>query len=263
MQLESATVYQERLLLYCDILGWSAEIVSGDSSNLLAGVESIHKRAETYNEREREALRAQDGKIIQTDLGPRRAIVNSMALEVQYGAFSDHFVFSLPASFGSRILSIASQLIIDLLRIGFPVRGAIVLCPLHHRDNIVFGPALLEAVNIEENEAFYPRILVSAAVIDHCSRPPNDERSKTMITDQTGRSVINPFAMPLDGPDDAIESFVNLNFFQPEIKSIIEQQIDRLEKEHRHRHAKKWRYLAQFIAGPVLEAAPKLRRFWQ
>ena len=64
----SGMVYQERLLLYCDILGWSAEIASGDSSKLLASVESIHRRADTYNEREREALRAQDVKIIQTDI---------------------------------------------------------------------------------------------------------------------------------------------------------------------------------------------------
>jgi len=256
-------VYQDRLLLYCDVLGWSSEIVSGDSSKLLASVEIIHQRVESHNEFKRELLRAQHGKLIETPMGPRRAIVNPMALEVQYGAFSDHFVFSLPASFGSRILSIASQLIIDLLRIGFPVRGAIVLGQLHHRDNVIFGPALLEAVNIEENEAFYPRILVSDAVIDHCSKPPTDERDKTMITDQTGRSVVNPFDMPFDGPDDVIASFVNLNLFLPEIKSMIERKIVELEKEHRHRHAEKWRYLAQFISGPVLDASPKLRRFWQ
>jgi hypothetical protein len=256
-------VYQERLLLYCDILGWSEEIRGGDSSKLLAAVEGIHKRAETYNERARETLIAQEGKIIQTELGPRRPKINRMALEVQYGAFSDHFVFSLPASFGSRILDIASELIIDLLRAGFLVRGAIVLGRLHHCDNVIFGPALLEAVKIEENEAFYPRILVSDAVADYCSKLPRDQRDKTMITDQTGRSVINPFAMPFDGPDEIIESFVQLNFFLTEIKSVIDGQINRLEKEHRHQHAEKWRYVDQFIGGPVVQAGPKLRRFWQ
>ena len=141
-------------------------------------------------------------------------------------------------------------------------RGAVVLGPVHHCDNVIFGPALLEAVKIEEREAFYPRILVSDTVVDHCSKPPNDPRYKAMITDQTGRSVINPFAMPLDGPDDVIEFFVHLNLFFPEIKSIIGNQISSLEKQGRHQHAEKWRYLEQFIGGPVLEAAPKLRRFW-
>jgi hypothetical protein len=255
-------IYQERLLLYCDILGWSAEIKAGESSKLLAAVEKIHQRAEAHNERERETLLAQDGKTIQTELGPRRAIVNHSALEVQYGAFSDHFVFSLPASFGSRILNIASQLIIELLRTGFLVRGAVAVGSLYHKDNITFGPALLEAVKIEEVEAFYPRILVSDTVIDHCSKLPNDPRHKAMITDQTGRLVINPFAMPFDGPDDMIKSFVELNFFLPEIKTMLEQQIARLETEHRYQHAEKWRYFTQFIEGPVLQAAPKLRPYW-
>jgi hypothetical protein len=256
--------YEQRLLLYCDILGWSAEIVTGDASRLLAALDRIHSRAEDYNERERQKLLALDGKSVQTQIGQVGPVqINRAALEIQYGAFSDHFVFSLPESFGSRIFSVASKLTIELLRIGFLVRGAIVLGPLHHRDNVIFGPALLEAVAIEEDEAFYPRILVTDVVVEHCSKLPDDPRYKSLIFDQTGRSVINPFAMPFDGPEEMIESFVSLNFFLPEIRSLVEQQIDALEKAHRHRHAEKWRYLHQFIAGPVLDAAPKLRRFWE
>lgn len=257
-------VYQERLLLYADILGWSAEIERGDGSKPLAAVQDIHGRAEDLNERAREELRAQEGKIIQTDLGPMRVgSINRMALEVQFGAFSDHFVFSLPASFGSRILGIASKLIVDLLRAGFLTRGAVVLGPLHHRDNVIFGPALLKAVEIEEREAFYPRILVSDDVVNHCSKLLHNPRDKTMIKDQTGRFVINPFAMPFDGPDEMIASFVQLNFFLPEIKSMINGRIVNLEGDGRHGHAEKWRYLDHLIAGPVLDAAPKLRGFWE
>jgi hypothetical protein len=255
--------YQERLLLYADILGWKAEIARDDGVNLLSAVQDIHRRAEDHNEQARKKLIAQEGTIIQTDLGPMRVErVNRMALEVQFGAFSDHFVFSLPASFGSRILSIASKLIIDLLRVGFLTRGAVVFGPLYHCDNVIFGPALLEAVKIEEREAFYPRVLVSDAAVDHYSKLPNDLRDRTMITDQTGRSVVNPFAMPFDGTDEVIESFVQLNLFLPQIKAKIGLQIDSLEKQSRRDHAEKWRYLEQFIVGPVFEAAPKLRRFW-
>lgn len=206
--------YEKRLLLYADILGWREEIARDDGVRLLAAIQDIHRRAEDHNEKNRKELIAQEGTIVQTDLGPMHVeSINRMALEVQFGAFSDHFVFSLPASFGNRILQIASKLIIDLLRARFSTRGAVVLGPLHHCDNVIFGPALLEAVKIEEREAFYPRILVSDAVVDHCSKPPNDPRYKAMITDQTGRSVINPFAMPLDGPDDVIELYTSTSFF--------------------------------------------------
>jgi hypothetical protein len=248
-------VYQERLLLYADVLGWSTEIQCGDGSRFLSVVRGIHKHAESHNQSAREELISKEGE--------GRIRVNPMALEVQFGAFSDHFVFSVPDWFGGRILTKASQLMIDLLRAEFLIRGAVVLGPLYHCDNVVFGPALLEAVEIEENEVFYPRILISDAVVDHCSRLGHDLQDRLMITDQTGRLVINPFAVPFDGPDEAIESVARLNFFLPEIQSIIDRKIIRLENEGRHRHAEKWRYLCQFIGGPVLDATPQLRALWQ
>jgi hypothetical protein len=55
---------------------------------------------------------------------------------------------------------------------------------------------------------------------------------------------------------------VRLNFFLPEIKTKIEREIGCLESEGRYREAEKWRYLGQFIAGPVLDTTPQLRRFW-
>jgi hypothetical protein len=60
-------IYQERLLLYCDILGWSSEIRAGESSKLLAAVEKIHQRAEAHNERERETLPGKTGAARMTD----------------------------------------------------------------------------------------------------------------------------------------------------------------------------------------------------
>jgi hypothetical protein len=170
----------------------------------------------------------------------------------QFGAFSDHFVFSVPDWFGGRILTKASQLIIDLLRAEFLIRGAVVLGPLYHCDNVIFGPALLRAVDIENNETFYPRILVSDAVVDHCSRLGHDLQCSLMIRDRTGRLVINPFAVPFEAPDEAIESVARLNFFLPEIKPIIVRKLIDLENEGRHRHAEKWRYLDNLSRGRCL-----------
>ena len=254
--------FQDRLLLYADILGWSEEIRRGDAARLLAAVQEIHGEAEFNNERARQELLALDGTTIQTDIGPRRAEINRMALEVQFGAFSDHYVFSLPASFGGRILNMGSKLNSCPLACGFATRGAVVLGSLYHSDNIIFGTALLDAVKMEEREAFYPRVLVTDAVIGHCYGMLNDPLYKPVITDQAGRCVLNPFARPFDGPDEVVELFVRQNFFLPEIKSIINHQIDNLEKQGRRNHAEKWRYLEQFIVGPVFQADPKLRPFW-
>jgi len=261
--MDTPAVYQKRLLLYADILGWRAETARGDGSKALGAVQHIQRRVTEINQGIREELKAQDGKMIETELGLRRVDFNQMFLAVQFGAFSDHFVLSLPAAYSFRILSIAAHLVIDLLRNEFLTRGAIVLGDLYHVDNVIFGPALLHAVNLEENEAFYPRILVTDDVVDHCSKRFGDQKLTTMISDQTGRSVVNPFALQLDGPDNVIASFINENFFLSDIKSIITSQISRLKAENQHRYAEKWRYLYNLIAGPVLDNEPKLRNFWQ
>lgn len=256
-------VYEKRLLLYADILGWSAEIARGDGAKALAAVQHIQRRATGLNTQVREDLKSQDGKAIQTDLGLKGVRVNQMYLEVKFGAFSDHFVWSLPAAYSSRILSVAAHLIIDLLRDGFLTRGAVVLGDLYHVDNVIFGPALLQAVKIEEGEAFYPRILVSDNVVDHCSRRKGDHPLTTMIRDQTGRFIVNPFALPLIRSEEIIASFVNENFFLSEIKSIMTSHISRLENENQYKYAEKWQYLYNLIAGPVFDREPKLRKFWQ
>jgi hypothetical protein len=129
-------VYEDRLLLFADVLGWSEEIKRGSGDALLKVVQRIHLEAEAHSERGRDELKQMAKK-----LGGR---VNPMALEVQFGAFSDHFVFSMPAGFGSRICSAGSKLVIELLHQGFLTRGAIVVGKLHHKDNVVFGPALLQ-----------------------------------------------------------------------------------------------------------------------
>jgi hypothetical protein len=150
-------VYQERLLLYADVLGWSAEIRCGDGSKLLSVVRDIHKHAESHNQRAPEELISKEAK--------GRLSINPMALEVQFGAFSDHFVFSVPDWFEGRILTKASQLMIDLLRAKFLTRGAVVVGSLYLRDNVIFGPALPSAVEIEKNEAIHPRILSLAKLL--------------------------------------------------------------------------------------------------
>ena len=123
----------------------------------------------------------------------------------------------MAALFGGRLFDKASKLIIDLLRAGFLIRGSVVLGPLHHCDNVVFGPALLQAVDIEEREAFYPRILVTDAVLDHCKRLENNHLHKAVLTDQMGRFVVNPFVVPFHGHDELMTSLVNLKFFFPRL----------------------------------------------
>jgi len=252
-------MYQQRLLLYVDILGWSAAVSNnGEDPRLLKAVELIHAHAAARNERVRQdyIARAEEEGI---ELSP-------MYLEVQFGAFSDHFVYSLPVEFGLRIVTTASKLVVDLLRLGWLTRGAIVLGPLHHIDNVIFGPALLEAVEMEERQAVYPRILVSNAALRAFSDCQSDPREKSMIKDQFGRVVVNPFALGFEatGPhaQEILESFVTQNFHFSEIKALLAAEVEKHTSADRGPQAEKWAYLQKFIAGPLLREEPKLSQFW-
>jgi hypothetical protein len=64
----------------------------------------------------------------------------------------------MSVGFGFRILSSASALCIKLLQLGFLTQGGVTIGPMHHHDNVVLGPAVIEAVALER-EAHYPRLL--------------------------------------------------------------------------------------------------------
>lgn len=52
----------------------------------------------------------------------------------------------------------------EILRYGYLMRGAIVEGEFFHNDIIVYGKGLVEAVQLEENKAYVPRILVKVKV---------------------------------------------------------------------------------------------------
>lgn len=54
----------------------------------------------------------------------------------------------------------------EILRYGYLMRGAIVEGEFFHNDIIVYGKGLVEAVQLEENKADVPRILVRAKVTE-------------------------------------------------------------------------------------------------
>jgi hypothetical protein len=254
-------MYEQRLLLYVDILGWTTAVKeNGEDPRLLKAVERIHIHAEEHNERHRQDIRDRAAKS-----GGKLQLL-PMFFEVQFGAFSDHFVYSMPVGFGPRIVTTASKLVLDLLRMGWLTRGAIVLGPLHHKDNIIFGPALLEAVETEARHSIYPRILISDATLKEFDEWEDDPRYKVMIRDQYGRYVVNPFAIPFvaTGPngEEAMKSFVTGNFGFHEIKPLLAAEVEKHTKTDRGPQAEKWAYLQRFITERVFSEDPILKQYW-
>jgi hypothetical protein len=255
-------MYEQRFLLYVDILGWTTAVKeNGEDRRLLEAVERIHIHAERYNERHKQDIRDRVAK------SEGKLQLFPAFFEVQFGAFSDHFVYSMPVGFGPRIVTTASKLVLDLLRVGWLTRGAIVLGQLHHKDNIIFGPALLEAVDMEAHHSIYPRILISDAALREFDEWEDDPRYKEKIRDQYDRFVVNPFAIPfvVDNSKTGtgmMDPFVNMNFAFHEIKPLLAAEVEKHTKTDRGPQAEKWAYVQRFITERVFGEDPILKAYW-
>jgi hypothetical protein len=142
-EVQAAPIYEPRAVAFLDILGFSDMIVSGGAEREIA---------ELF-----EVLRKRAGEV-------ERGI--SRAGRMQFTAFSDSIVVSEDVMDGvgtHRIAGYAAYLTLELLARGFLVRGGLSTGDLYHRDGTVFGPALIDAYQLESKVALFPRLAVSAA----------------------------------------------------------------------------------------------------
>ena len=145
--------YEHRILFFIDILGFSD--YSSKPENYKA-VAYILNRLQSLGE-------SVDVRIY---LPPEKRDTPHL---FEYNLLSDTLVMSFPVDFLltyekyilepiiCTISAVARSLDMD-----YPFfRGAIVKGLLYHKDGIIFGPALVEAYNLEKKSAKYPRIIIS------------------------------------------------------------------------------------------------------
>lgn len=126
-----------------------------------------------------------------------------------------------------------------MLDLGFLTRGAITVGELYHIDNMIFGPALIEAVSLKK-EAVYPRLICSPKLLEHLESIGHDP-TECIIMDHLGRRIANLFeewALSTTGqPRNRFEEII------PRIKEIIEVELQRHTEDRAEKRAEKWRYM--------------------
>jgi hypothetical protein len=227
-------IYEQRVIAFVDILGWR-EACKTESRQLIKATQTIHNAAGAFSS----AIKAEIKKL------PNMRI-NPIYLANQFGAFSDHFATSAPANLAHHVIGGAAEVCLKLLQIGFLTRGAITLGNLHHIDNVIFGPALIEAVQLEK-EAVYPRLVCSPKLIDHLKSFPSE--CDPIIADHLGRQIVNLFVTGMRSttgqPLNPREIF-GIETIEKNIEAQIQQHsIDRADKR-----AEKWRYMRDIL--PVM-----------
>lgn len=117
--------------------------------------------------------------------------------------FSDSLVIVSPVAGGSDcsaltgLIEQAAALQIDLLSHGYALRGGIAMGEIHLSRNLMFGPGLIEAYQLEQRSALDPRIILSQAAAQTVRSGPGDEVGElgwSLLEDQDGHLVVDYLA---------------------------------------------------------------------
>lgn len=221
--------YENRLTAYVDILGWSEAIKTESALSLYNALKPIIERAAFNSQPHRNALLEKYGNKI-----------NPLMLEVQFGFFSDCLVLSIPVSMEGRIYDVISHISMKLLQRGFAVRGGISAGELFHNDQIIFGPALIEAHKIESQQANFPRVMIDPRAIEATGINPD----YSIMTDPYNDWVVDMFPYQAKAPD--MRNLIQ-QFYDPDL--IIEVITTKLlSTQNIQTSNEKWRYQATLCA---------------
>lgn len=241
---EKQGIYTKRIVAYGDILGWK-EACGVESAQLEKVKQAIEKIIHGY------------AKMFSTNLKERvrnapYSVIDREYMGVEFAMFSDNFAVSMPAESGYRVFDIVSNICHPLLCLGFLTRGGITVGDLHHEENVIFGPAIIEATNLEK-EAVYPRLVCSYKLLIHLQGFASAE-CDAIVTDHLGRRIANPFSFgPL--PEATMKEFYARERWKvEEIKENIANRIREYSNDQHEKEAEKWRYLRDTL--PIM-----LKRF--
>lgn len=143
--------YETRICCFIDILGFRKHIddtINADGSDNVEKIESIKKILDMSKE-----LTNDDGF--------------SETKVITY--FSDSIVISYEYSEVSQLFHTLNDLLFvsfELANRGYLARGGVSIGKLIHTDEFIFGPALVNAYELESKKAVYPRIIVDKEVVE-------------------------------------------------------------------------------------------------
>jgi len=149
----SMDIYQDRFVAFLDIMGFKNYVYTTLDKN--ENLNMIHKVL-SYIEAERQRNENIDDTFSLKDLG----------FEISF--FSDSIVMSWSLDYKGNLFNLLLDIIhyqIPLANCGFFLRGGIAYGKLYHSGQVVFGPALIEAYQLESQIAHYPRVIFNQEII--------------------------------------------------------------------------------------------------
>lgn len=147
----------------------------------------------------------------------------------------------------NQLQRLISAIAAQALRLGFLVRGATTVGRLYHAHGVVFGEALVEAVQLEERTAIYPRIVLSSAVTErfgpHQAFVSREEDGISCI------DYIRTMIFNLAPPGEAWPAAVK-NWFE-EVVGVIQAALETHARNGRLNELAKWTWFAKRFRAAV------------
>jgi len=211
--------YEKRIIAYADIISWrNASNDISQFNRLYKTVKIIEDRAKKFSAEIKKVLRDTPG------VSPKDIQEHSC---IEFSFFSDNFAVSAPANYGQMIFTVMAWASHDLLREEFLVRGGVTIGDLYHDQGIIFGPALVEAVKLEQEKPHYPCLLCSKELGRYLKQ--TDYMDKVVLIDKYEKLVVNI-------------GTIGRPYAEKDLMQIIEEKFSEAEK-----FADKWKYLQEML----------------
>lgn len=226
--------YAQRLIAYIDILGWRDAADRLTPETMLEAVNLIHAEAGAFNAAKRQEV---------LELSRKNGWQALPGFQnVRVAAFSDNIAVSMPSEYGASIFAVR-RICLGLLQLGFLARGGVTIGDLYHEDNLVFGPALNRAYEIESKEAKFPRLICDESVVKLFDKQTMDH--ELMVDENDGKYIVDLYSPPLaKAPSDVWRQFLDNYYKFAETLKMIESKIGSLGET---RKRKKWEYMKAYV----------------
>ncbi len=219
--------YEERVVVFIDILGFRS-LIDDTTHNPELVNKIVEVTQSIYRRRAfamiRTATTFQEG----SNVGIPTEIAACNHTPRIY-TFSDHIVYSLPADPAGLAIAIYAchQVYGDIAQnFNLLMRGAITVGSLYDDQTCIFGPALVEAYDLETNEAKVPRIILSDGAKTLMKRfneiKVKDPKGYISYPQAVGSKIVNVFSpIPKILIDSDNKSFVDVFNMSPSWYSKI------------------------------------------
>lgn len=158
-------IMRKNIVAHIDLLGFKEAIRNKDrKQDIFLLLEHLENQANTHKKPSVLSDKKTNG-IIEIKIKPKMKVISdSVILSLPVVQIPEHCRLS---NIIRAIASYIQALAMAAIKYGFLIRGGIAYGDLYVDSNVLFGPAHVEAYELEQ-EADMPRVIASTELLDHC-----------------------------------------------------------------------------------------------